>query len=91
MKTISKISFAILALGFVTVANVHAEEVMTVDEKLEAFRDGKAGVYGVSPATDIGNVIHHENGEKKKMNCADMPHKGMKMDMKDCEKTEKAK
>lgn len=91
MKNISKISLAVVALGFAAFTNAHAEEVMTVDEKLEAFHEGKAGVYGVSPATDIGNVIHHENGEKKKVDCADMPHKGMKMDMRDCEKMGKGK
>ena len=87
MKNFVITGLTALTLGMVALSAAHAADTMTVDQKLEAFREGKPGVYGRSPVTDIGNVIASKGGAEEQVNCADMPCcKNMKMDMQGCEK-----
>lgn len=57
MKNFVITGLTALTIGVATLSAAHAADTVTADQKLEAFREGKSGVYGRSPVADIGNVI----------------------------------
>ncbi len=61
MKNYIVTGFTALSIGFVALSAAYADETVSVDQKLEAFREGQHGVYGRTPISDIGNVIAQKN------------------------------
>ncbi|NBX75112.1 MAG: hypothetical protein EBQ92_00960 [Proteobacteria bacterium] len=49
-----------LALGLAVLSNAYAgESTMSLGEKMEAYKEGKYGVYGKTPISDVGSIVYH--------------------------------
>lgn len=90
MKNYIVMGLTALTLTVSTLASVHAADVMTLDEKMQAAIDGKSGVYSYNPIYDVGNIVlkKETSTAEAKVDCADMPCcKHKQMSMEECHKT----
>lgn len=60
MKSYIIMGLTALTISLAALSNAHAgETTMSLSEKMDAYKEGKHGVYGKTPISDIGNIVYH--------------------------------